>query len=180
MECVDDMPLQIAHTDPQSAQLWWSGVARLAKRCAPSWPRWDRQTDRQTDGRILASVNAPHTAGHKKWWHVIFRFASSNLLFRLNFNVKRKCCTNRSNDGCRLNACIAWSMCVWSVRGTHLVLRWPHRRHALSHTDNHQLITRLLVSPSGRYAEMLRLSEAYCSSNMDTFITRGLMATATA
>ena len=65
MECDDDMPPPIAHTDPQSAQLWWSGLgaARLAKRCAPSRPRWDRQTDRQTDGRIAASVNAPHTAG---------------------------------------------------------------------------------------------------------------------
>jgi len=36
--------------------------------CAPSWPRWDRQTDRQTEGRIAASLIAPYSGqrGHNK------------------------------------------------------------------------------------------------------------------
>ena len=37
-----------------------TALAAWPRRCAPSWPRWDRQTDRQTDGQIAASLNAPY------------------------------------------------------------------------------------------------------------------------
>jgi len=52
-----------ARTDPQYAQLWWPGLG--AARLGQVGQR-DGQTDRQTDGRIGASPNAPPpTAGEK-------------------------------------------------------------------------------------------------------------------
>jgi len=59
-----------ARTDPQSAQLWWPGLGatRLAGLSAAHLGhvgQTDGQTERQTYGRIVASLNAPlYGGGH--------------------------------------------------------------------------------------------------------------------
>ena len=44
-----------ARTHPQPAQLWWPA--------GQLWRNWPAGTDRQTDGRIAAPLNASPTAG---------------------------------------------------------------------------------------------------------------------